>query len=348
MLDRNSPVLHRHSPSERLRRICLFILLTIASGRPAGSAQEPLLAALTEIRSSTLAAEIDFEILVSGGFKFSLMELTTPPRLVVDLYPVENRIPVSQVPVGTFGVIGYRVSQYQPRTARVVFDLGEGKPPYRVKQTPEGMRVVFLKPESPPPDAAPTPVPKPPAQPPPPAAPSPGRVPSTLFGVSVLTYRLTDERFLEVFESRTGWSVGLEWLQVFAPRSRVRPALGVDYARQSKSGFSTVTRTPTSLTLDPVTVWGYLVVEGRPVAPYLGAGVSFYHYKEASTLHNSQGRATGLSLQAGVFLHLGRLDFLKLKLFGRWTKASVLVNGISADLGGIALGLTALLGFNVL
>ena len=326
----------------------MFVILTLSAGRLAAAVQEPSPAVLIEIRSTALAAEMDFEILVTGKFQFSLMELTTPPRLVLDLYPVEKKVSMSQVPVGVFGVIGFRVSQYQPRTTRVVFDLMEGKPLYRVKQTADGVQVIFSKTESPRTPVAPEPQPKPAAQPPATPLPSAPGLPSTLFGVSVLTYRLTDERFREIFDSRTGWSLGLEWVQVFAPRSRVRPALGIDYSHQSKTGFSTISRTPTALTLDPVTVWGYLLLEGRPVVPYLGAGVSFYHYKETSALHNSEGRATGYSLQAGMFVHLGRVDFLKLKLFGRWTKASILVNEISAELGGIALGLSVLAGFNVL
>lgn len=336
-----------HLHVERLGRLCLVVLLILTAGRLAAAAQEPSPAVLTEIKSTSLAAEMDFEILVSGNFQFSLMELTTPPRLVLDLYPVAKKVSMSQVPVGVFGVVGFRVSQYQPRMTRVVFDLMEGKPLYKVKQTAEGVRVVFSKSESPSTAVAPEP-PKPGAQPSAPAIPSASVLPSTLFGVSALTYRLTDERFMEIFGSRTGWSLGLEWLQVFAPRSRIRPALGIDYSRQSKTGFSTISRTPTALALDPITVWGYVLLEGRPVVPYLGAGVSFYNYKETSALHNSEGRATGYSLQAGMFVHLGRVDFLKLKLFGRWTKASVLVNEISAELGGIAAGLTVLVGFNVL
>ncbi len=337
-----------HLHVERLGRLCLVVLLILTAGRLAAAAQEPSPAVLTEIRSTSLAAEMDFEILVTGNFQFSLMELTTPPRLVLDLYPVEKKVSMSQVPVGVFGVVGFRVSQYQPRTTRVVFDLMEGKALYRVKQTAEGLRVVFSKPESPSIPVAPEPPPKPGAQPPASSIPSATILPSTLFGVSALTYRLTDERFMEIFGSRTGWSLGLEWLQVFAPRSRIRPALGIDYSRQSKTGFSTISRTPTALALDPITVWGYVLLEGRPVVPYLGAGVSFYYYKETSALHNSEGRATGYSFQAGMFVHLGRVDFLKLKLFGRWTKASVLVNEISSELGGIAAGLTVLVGFNVL
>lgn len=340
----------RHPDRARLVRFGLVVLFALAAFRPgAEAAQDSETAVLTEIRSVTLRGEVDFEIRVTGKFRYSLMELTTPPRLVLDLEPVEKRWPVAQMPVGVFGVSGVRVSQFAPRTTRVVFDILKAKPSYRVGQTADGVRVVFFQAETPragvPEEPKPA-VKSPSLQPPP--APSTLVLPSTLFGMSVISFRLSDERFTEVFGSQTGWSAGFEFVQLFAPRSRVRPGLGVDYSRVSKSGFSTVTETPTSLVLDPVTVSGFLVYEARPVSPFLGAGVAFCRYRETSALHNTEGSTTGYSFQAGMFIHLGRLDFLKLKIFGRWTKAPVLVNGIQANLGGTALGLTVLAGFNIL
>ena len=332
----------------------ILLLSATAAAQPSGTA------ILTEIRSVTLTGEIDFEIRVTGKFTYTLTELTSPPRLVVDLEPVQRRWAVNEMAVGAFGVLTVRVSQYASRTTRVVFDLSGSKPLYRIGQTPEGIRVAFSAPEESgpavPPVAAPPkaevkPRPKPPVKAPAtvaaPAAPL-RPVPSTMIGGGVVTYRLTDERFTEIFKSQSGWAAEFELSQLLLPGSRVRPGFELGYFRQAKSGFSTLSQTPTSLGLDVVTLSGLLVYAVRPVSPYLGLGVALTRYNERSDLQNTEGRATGLALQAGMIVHLGKLEWLKLKLFGKWTKASVLVNDIQADLGGLSAGLAVLFAFNVL
>ncbi len=335
----------------------LISSLGSAVSREAGF-QESQSAVLTDVRVTTQAGEIDFDLLISGRFRFALSELSNPPRLILDLEPVEKKWSGTQISIQSFGLAAVRASQFEPRKARVVFDLIDPNPLYRVSQTPEGVRVAFLKKaiaETPPAPAQPQPkaeVPPAPKEVTPPSAvaaglaPAPG-LPSTLLGLSVVAYRLTDERFVEIFGSRSGFSLGFEFEQFFLPKSRIRPGFGVDTHRVSKEGLSTISRTPTALALDPVTISAYLLVDGRPVSPYLGVGLALCHYHEKSALHDSEGSGTGVALLAGTFVHLGRLDYLKLRLWGRWSKVSVLVNDVSADLGGLAAGLSVLAGFNI-
>jgi hypothetical protein len=318
---------------------------------PAAAAQEAPTAVLTEIRSITLTGEVDFEIRVTGKFHYTLTEMTSPARLVLDLEPVLRRWAVNEIKVGAYGVSTVRVSQSSSRVTRIVFDLTEAKPLYRIGQNPDGIRVVFSQPEAVPAVRPPAAAPKPEAKPPATAAgpPAPRRsIPSTMLGGGIVTYHLTDERFTEIFGSQTGWSAGLELSQLFLPGGQVRPGLGFDYMRLTKSGLSSLSQTPTTLGLDVITLSGFLVYGVRPVSPYLGVGAAFTRYRESSALHNTDGRTTGLSLQAGMLVHLGKLDWLKLKVFGKWTKASVLVNEIQADLGGLAFGLSVLAAFSAL
>lgn len=342
----------------RVSQAFVLFALPLFAFSGAAAAQESPTAVLTEIRSITLTGEIDFEIRVTGKFRYTLTELTSPPRLVLDLEPVLRRWAVNEMTVGAFGVLTVRLSQHSSRTTRIVFDLTEAKPLYRIGQNPEGIRVAFSQPEEAQPARPPATVPpkaevkpKPRAKPPLAAAapPAPFRpIPSTLLGGGIVTYRLADERFTEIFGSQTGWAADFELTQLFLPKGKVRPGLGLDYVRQTKSGFSTVSETPTTLGLDVVTLSGFVVYAVRPVSPYLGIGAALTRYRESSELHNTEGRTTGLALQAGMLVHLGKLDWLKLKLFGKWTKASVVVNDIPADLGGLAFGLSVLAAFSVL
>lgn len=345
--------------TRRLRLLGVLFLFLLPGLRMDGAAavQDASPAQLTEIRVTLLDSEVDIDLIVSGPFQYSLLELSSPPRFVVDLEPVLKVWPASRVPVQAFGVEAVRVSQFEPRKSRVVFDLNDPKAVYRVSRTGEGVRVIFLKREGTPAGTAPAaqPTAKPAAKPATEAGaaealgPRPARpgVPTTLVGVSVITYRLTDARFAEVYGKQTGWSWGLEFDQFFLPGSRLRPGLGIDYSRLTKSGVSTQTQTPASILLDPVTITGYLLYEARPVSPFVGAGAAFSHYRESSALHNTDGSATGYAFQAGVFVHLGRLDFLKIKLTGRYAKTSVTVNDLALDLGGTSFALTALAGFNI-
>jgi hypothetical protein len=343
-----------------VRSAWIFLLLWLSLAAPTavagqagpavGAGQESPPAVLTEIKHVVLADRIEFTILVEGKFHYSLTEMGGPKRLIIDLEPVEKRLPDTEKGIQAFGVLGYRLSQYRPLTTRVVFDLEENKPTYRVKPIGGGLTVVFIRAagaaEAKPPAPAPTVAP--------PGAPTTAKpvgeglgLPTTLLGVSVITYRLSDERFTEIFGSQTGWTAGFEILEILAPRSRVRPAIGFDYLRLSKAGESTISHTPTEISLAPFTVSGFLILEGRPFSPYLGAGLTFYQYKETSTLYDTSGSATGFALQAGLFIHFGRLNALKAKIFGRLVRAKVLQDELELRLGGSMLGLALLAGFNI-
>ena len=336
-------------------------LILLMSGLFAGPAagQTPPTAIMTELRGLVHADKVEYTAFITGIFHYTQTELRQPRRLILDLEPVESRWAPSALAGQAFGIRAVRVTQAEPKTVRLEFDLAADVLSYGIKLTGDGLRVVFYKEERPTEIKAPVirpevepPAVRVPAEKPTPSIPAvekaapPNRgLPSILLGASAVYQTLSDPRFLEIFDTSQGFGFGFDLVLALMPASRVRPALGVDYQRLTKSGFSTISLTPTRLTLEPVTISAFLLYDTPPVVPYFGAGVCFDHYGEQSDLHDTDGSATGYSLQAGMFLHFGRQDLFKMKVFARWTKVTALDNEREFELGGTAFGLTAYFGF---
>lgn len=350
-----APMKRGRDPLVRVSLLC-FLLLTGLFPAQAAVEQNVPTAIMTDVRGLAFADRIEYTVFITGIFHTTQTEFGRPLRLALDLEPVENRWAPTALAGQAFGVRAVRVSQVQPRIVRLEFELVEDGPTYGVKLTGDGLKVVFFKGEKP--SEIKAPVVRPEVEPPaeripvgPARAPAVqglgpvGGLPSILIGASAAYQSLSDPRFLEIFDSNQGFGYGLDFVLVLVPMSRVRPAIGVDYQRLVKSGASSISQTPTELILEPITVSAFLLYDTRPVAPYIGVGVCFYHYGEKSALHDTDGSATGVSLQAGLFLHFGRQNFFKMKVFGRWTKVTALENDVEFELGGTALGLTALFGF---
>lgn len=350
----------RHPPT---RTVLVFFLLLGGLLHSPAAGQKPPTAIMTDMRGLAFADRVEYTVFITGIFQYVQSESGRPRRLILDLEPVENRWAPSELAGLPIGVQAVRVAQVKPRTVRVEFELAADGPAYGVKLTGDGLKVVFFKSEKTvqvtPPPGHPA-VEQPSAQPaaakaravPPRAARPPAGsdflargLPSILVGGSVAFHSLSDPRFVEVFGDGSGRSYGLDFALVLLPRSRVRPAIGLDYHRLAKSGVSTISQTPTELILEPITISGLILYETRPVVPYIGVGVCFTNYRELSDLHNTDGSAAGVAIQAGLLVHFGRQNVFKMKVFGRWSSVTALENGGELDLGGTAFGLTALFGF---
>jgi hypothetical protein len=80
---------------------------------------------------------------IDGSFSREVSFLTSPKRLVVDLNGVSAIEAAPYAQVGQAGVLDIRTGQFQPETARVVFDIGAATPAYSVGEVPGGLKIVF-------------------------------------------------------------------------------------------------------------------------------------------------------------------------------------------------------------
>jgi hypothetical protein len=117
------------------------LLAALLAFAPAALAQEPK--ALKSITTQMDGPKLIVTVAVSGAFTREVSFLTSPKRLVVDLIGVSAIEAAPYAQVGQAGVLDIRTGQYQPETARVVFDLGAATPAYTVTEVPGGLKISF-------------------------------------------------------------------------------------------------------------------------------------------------------------------------------------------------------------
>ena len=82
--------------------------------------------------------------------------------------------------------------------------------------------------------------------------------------------------------------------------------------------------------------------------PFVGFGADFYNYEETSALANTTGSASGSHFQAGLYVVFPKAEFLRLKIYYKYTKVTATESGFDIGLGGPEYGLGLTFGFNVL
>ncbi len=82
-------------------------------------------------------------IKVDGRFTYETSSLTLPPRLVVDLTPVDKIKVPPLLQVGSSGILSIRAGQFQPQTARIVIDLSDRNPSQSIGSVENGLKISF-------------------------------------------------------------------------------------------------------------------------------------------------------------------------------------------------------------
>jgi len=86
---------------------------------------------------------LEVKILLNRYTTSEHFEMGEPNRIVIDFFETENITASRQIEVNDFGIISIRAGMYESDTARVVFDLGEKSPLYRVETIQGGVRILF-------------------------------------------------------------------------------------------------------------------------------------------------------------------------------------------------------------
>ena len=128
---------------KRLFGLLLALLLVFAPGGLIARPDSQVQAELKEISIQMVDTQVEVTIKVVGEFKFETFGLRAPSRLVVDFWTIEkiSALPLSDI--NKAGVLRIRVGEFKPEVARVVFDLEEKVPFYRISQVEEGLKLVF-------------------------------------------------------------------------------------------------------------------------------------------------------------------------------------------------------------
>lgn len=118
---------------------CLLAALLVFVPMAQAQGQKTLKSITTQMDGSKLVVTVAVE----GEFTREVSYLTSPKRLVVDLNGVAAIEAAPYAQVGQAGVLDIRTGQYQPETARIVFDLGAATPAYTVTEVPGGLKISF-------------------------------------------------------------------------------------------------------------------------------------------------------------------------------------------------------------
>lgn len=122
--------------------ILLFLSLAIASFSKECDASTQV-NILEQIIISKEQNSLEVKILLSRYTKSECIEVSEPNRIVIDFTETKNITASRRIDVNDFGIIAIRAGMYKSDVARVVFDLQDKYPLYRIEDIQGGVRVLF-------------------------------------------------------------------------------------------------------------------------------------------------------------------------------------------------------------
>jgi len=176
----------------------------------------------------------------------------------------------------------------------------------------------------------------------------PGKHYPTIIGITAASYQIPAELFAEVYGSKAQLIYGLNLSQTVIRYRGWDLDLSLEGRIYSRSGVSTLDQTPTKFSMTPISLAGRVLYETKYVVPFLGAGADWYGYKEKSELGSTSGTASGWHVQFGAYVVIPGVDFLKAKVYYKFTRVKARQNEIEVDLGGNEYGIGLSFGFNLL
>lgn len=341
-----------------------IIFLTGAIISP-GIAQEEISTNLTNVSIQKFDKELEVLIELEGKFNYETFTLIDPHRLVFDFWPVEAVLVEPVMDIKASGVNQIRIGKFQEKVARIVFDLLEPLPTYRIKPLDNGIKIIFkqekevVKEEI----KAPEEVEEKPIEEvekvekieekpkevekiekieevvPPPKK----RALNLHVGFNAGRYNISSDRFKEVYGSGSMiWAFELSKRVYHLNNQEININIGAGYF--SKKGETTATKDTIRLTLKPISLGAnYLIKLQNNLIPFFGFGLSYYIYKEDWNVFSAKDTKLGYYLNGGLYYQIPMLESLKVKLYLLYSRATVKPEGSniegSINIGGFQFGL---------
>jgi hypothetical protein len=358
----------------RFITVVLILIGSLAAGSPAAAArpgQAP--SVLKSVGFLKVENGLEVSIGIDGDFQYQPLVLSNPARLVIDITNAQRIESQAYYEVNELGLTGVRTGRFSPSVARVVFDFSGPIPIYEITQTSGGLSVKFSAGAAAKPEKAEIPVEAKPVVKEPvkevvpvkteekpeakaavkPAAErtEPGGFRNTTLGFTLSSYQIPDQVFKEVYGDEAQLTYGLNLSRTLLRYEGLQLDVSGEIRFYSKSGVSTLDQTPTKFSMTPISLAGRLLYQTPYIIPFVGVGPDWYSYKEESDLvpgGKITGNASGWHYQVGVYFVVPTLDFLRLKLYYKFTKVKALQNDFNVDLGGNEYGIGLSFGFNIL
>jgi len=115
--------------------IFIILLATFSFSQQRGS--------IEKIVISKTEKTLEVRVLLSFFSYFRQFELAGPNRVVIDLFDTRSIKAPRFLRINALGVRGIRTGMFKPGTARVVFDMIDQIPPYKIESIENGLRILF-------------------------------------------------------------------------------------------------------------------------------------------------------------------------------------------------------------
>jgi len=115
--------------------IFIILLATFSFSQQRGS--------IEKIVVSKTEKTLEVRVLLSFFSYYRQFELSGPNRVIIDCFDTRSIKAPRFLRVNALGVRGIRTGMYKPGIARVVFDMIDQIPPYKIERIENGLRIIF-------------------------------------------------------------------------------------------------------------------------------------------------------------------------------------------------------------
>jgi hypothetical protein len=295
--------------------------------------------------------------------------LNNPNRLVLDFMNIEKISLQPEYDVSSFGIARIRTGKNRPSVCRIVFDIAQEFPQYRIDEVEKGLEISFWPEvremeqkvqETKPveetvtqkkPEDVPRKVEKKPAEEKPMVTPRLERLGTEQqedkkFTIGIVSglYLVQDEVFREVYGSSMMF-FGAEY-SLALPVESMDVWFGFNYMRDK--GKTTFLEEDLTLKMMHFSLAVRYVFKVNILAPFLGAGVDYItyqeNYPEGFPFTSIDGSTLGFHIQGGSYFRI--TDALAAKLLLKYNFAKETRDDLEIQLGGLQLGVGLIYRFN--
>lgn len=330
----------------------------------AGQVPVPGPAVIKNIEYVKTDACLEVSIRIDGDFLHQASVLSSPNRLVIDIAPAEGIEALPVYDINASGVTTIQTSQFQSQISRVIINFSEPIPGYEIRKTDNGLTVkICLAPKPEEKSVSPKPVradksvqeAKPVRKEG--VSETTGKIEgsevppgffNTTVGLLIGSYKSPDSRFKEVYGDKTSFQYGLNLSRILFDIKGFQVDVSLEARAYGITGKATLSGDETKFRMIPVTFAGRLLFQTKYIIPFAGGGIDWYHYNEESVLANTSGWARGNHFQVGMYIVVPNADYLRVKLYYKYTRVTATANEIDVKLGGPEYGVGLSFGFNFL
>lgn len=345
--------------SSILALVFLSALLAAAPPIPGQQASSvPDQGILKDVRVVKHASGVEVVIMFSSNASYKSFELSSPPRLVVDIIGVHKVTASPEIEVGEAGVRRVRAALYAKDMGRVVFDVIDKMPRYTILKIADGLRVVFgtdvppaLKEEA-----------KPAGVKPAKADAAPGaadkRQKEETQKILEETIKLYDKSLQEGQGAMEKTRRAMAFGALFFPGGGGHNArygqglkIGAELASSIADNFeiwvsaSLLSESAIdagqdfSASLFPLLGGLNYRFKAGKIQPYVGVGAGYFFYSETTAAGTNREHEFGIAAQAGAFMRLGRSFLLGAKM--QYDHCRIGSKARRIDPGGFHIGFMA-------